>query len=305
MNSREEKNKDKQEKIENEELKELRIKRVKLVVKIFLIVFFLLSISYFYTKYISTMGLIIKEDAVVNSKLPENFSGTKLIQFSDLHYGSTIFLDEVKSLVKNINKRKPDLIVFTGDLIDSKYKLSNKEQESLTKELSKLNATLGKYAIDGEEDDERFTTIFNQCGFTVLDNSSDLIYKDNTSSILMVGLDSKSKNQNIDKAFSYFNEPTHNSNIYTITLLHEPDSIDDVLAKYPTDLALAGHSHNGQIRIPKLPPLIRKDGAKKYPDEFYKIKNTSLYVSSGLGTSGPHLRIGAHPSINFLRLRTK
>lgn len=305
MRTREEKNKNKREQIDNIEKKEIRAKVFKRVIKIFLLVSLIFTISYFYTKYISTNGIIVKENALYNEKLPENFSGIKVIQFSDLHYGSTVTIDEVKSIVKIINLRKPDIIVFTGDLIDKNYKLKINEQEEIIKQLQKLNASVGKYAVSGEEDEENFSTILNQSDFNILDNSYDLIYKKTTTPILITGISSLSKQRNINQAFSYFNDSNNNKNIYTITLLHEPDSIDEILNTYPTDLALAGHSHNGQIKIPYVASLIRKDGAIKYPNSHYKINNTNLYVSSGIGTSDIHFRLGSRPSINFLRLRTK
>ena len=75
-----------------------------------------------------------------------------------------------------VNERKPDIVVFTGDLIDKKYELSSEEQEKLIKELKGITATLGKYAILGDEDNEKISTIFNQSDFTILRNEYDLIY---------------------------------------------------------------------------------------------------------------------------------
>ena len=105
MKSREEKNKEKQQHFDNIEKREIRKKRFIKFLKIFSLLFVIMMLSTLYTKYISTLGIIVKEDEIKNKKLPESFSGTKLIQFSDLHYGSTIFIDEVKSLVKTINER--------------------------------------------------------------------------------------------------------------------------------------------------------------------------------------------------------
>ncbi len=299
MNSREEKNKDKQEHFDDIERREKRKKRFLLFLKIFLCLFTIIMLNVLYTKYISTLGLIVKEKEIKSEKIPDSFNGLKLIHVSDLHYGSTIFIDEVKNLVKTINERKPDLIVFTGDLIDEKYKLKTSEQEKLTTELNKLDASIGKYAVSGEEDEDEFLAILNQCNFTILDNSSDLIYEEDKSTILMVGISSMESNQNIDNAFNN----TDTTNNYTITLVHEPDTADDILEKYNTDLILSGHSHNGQIKIPYLPTIIRKNGASKYPDSYYKVKDTKLFVSSGIGCSDFNFRIGARPSINFFRLR--
>ncbi len=300
MSSREEKNKDKQEHLESIERNETIKKGFILFLKITIIVLLIILLNVLYTKYISTLGIIVKEEAIYSSDISEDFSGLKVVQFSDLHYGSTIFLDEVKNLVKIINLRKPDIIVFTGDLIDENYKLSLKKQEQLTSVLGKLNASMGKYAVSGEEDDDDFLSILNQCNFNVLDNSSDVIYSSDNSTMTIVGLSSKEINQNVEAAFTNTNPKD-----FTITLVHEPDSADDILESHRSDLILAGHSHNGQVRIPKIEPFIRKEGAKKYPDEFYKLDNSKLYVSSGIGCSDFNFRLGARPSINFFRLRRK
>ena len=98
------------------------------------------------------------------------------------------------------------------------------------------------------------------------------------------------------KAYSYFEEPEHNSNVYTITLIHEPDSVDEIISSYQTDLFLAGHSHNGNIRLPfiKYSPF-KYQGAKKYNQDYYKINNSKLYISSGLGTT-EGIRLFCRPS---------
>ena len=300
MSSREEKNKDKQEHLEIIERNETIKRRFILFLKIMVVILLVILFNVLYTKYISTLGIIVKEEAIYSSDIPEDFSGLKVVQFSDLHYGSTIFLDEVKSLVKIINSRKPDIIVFTGDLIDENYKLSLKKQEQLTSVLGELDASIGKYAVSGEEDDDDFLSILNQCKFNVLDNSSDVIYSSNNSTMTIVGLSSMDSNQNIEAAFT-----NTNASDYTITLVHEPDSADDILSSHRSDLILAGHSHNGQVRIPKVEPFMRKEGAMKYPDEYYKLDNAKLYVSSGIGCSDFNFRLGARPSINFFRLRRK
>ena len=85
--------------------------------------------------------------------------------------------------------------------------------------------------------------------------------------------------------------------------MHEPDTVDDII--YQTDLFLAGHSHNGNIRIPfiKYSPF-KVEGANKYDQDFYEKNNFKLYISSGLGTK-EGIRLFCRPSINFFRLTNK
>lgn len=301
MTTREEKNKKIQDEIIEEELNKKRKKIIKRILKIILTILILFISFILYTKYIAAEGLLFKEKRITNNKIPNSFHGKKIIHFSDLDYGTTIFLDEVKSLVKKINLRKPDLILFSGDLIDKNYKLNNEESEKIIKELAKLNASIGKYAVSGDEDNEEFSTILKQCGFIILNNEYDLIYRNDNTPILITGL-SSTNSRDINKAFSYYNIDTNNKNIYNILLLHETDDIDEIKSNYNIDLALAGGSMNGQIYIPGIGGLIKKDGFKKYYDEYYKLDNTDLYITSGIGTDGYQFRFLRRPSVNFFRL---
>lgn len=302
MLTRSERNEEKQKEIIKEENREIRKKIVISCFK-FIIIIILLSMAFYsYTTYISSKIITVKEERIINEKIPTNFNGLKIIQISDIHYGSTIFINDIKKLVKLVNQRSPDLVVFTGDLINKDYKLNSKEQEKLIVELKKIKTTIGKYAIMGEEDSTEFNTIMKQSNFTILNNSYDLIYKNNNTPILLVGLNNSKKDININSAYEYFNQPTHNSNIYTITLLHKPDTVDEILEKYPSDLFLAGHSHNGQVNIPYIGGMLKKEGSKKYINEFYQINDSKLYISSGIGTNGNGFRLFCRPSINFFRL---
>lgn len=302
--TREQLNEEKQQEIFKEQNKENIKKIVKKVMKILLIILVIGTIFFSYTTYVSSVKIKVREYRITEKKIPASFNGLKIIQLTDLHYGTTMFNENVKDIVKMTNDRKPDLIVFTGDLFNKNYKLTNKEQEEIIKELKKLSASLGKYAIIGDEDNEKTNNILNQANFTILKNESELIYQKNNEPILLVGLSSNSKNQNIEKAYSYFKQNVFNSNIYTITLLHEPDTVDDIIGSYNSDLFLAGHSNNGNIRLPFVKySLFKVDGAKKYDQDYYNLGNSKLYISSGLGTTNKsNIRLFCRPSINFFRL---
>lgn len=305
--SREENNKAKQKEIFKEQNKESIKKIIKFLTKTIFFLIITLTLFFYYTTYVSTSKIKVREYRVINKKIPDNFNGLKIIQFSDLHYGSTMFLENLENIIYLINERNPDLIVFTGDLINKDYKLSSKELENIIKELKKLNASLGKYAILGEEDNEYFTTIMNQSNFTILKNEYELLYNEDNNPLLLVGLSTPIKSlEEINKAYSYYNEETHNSNIFSISLLHHPDYVDDIISSYSSDLFLAGHSHNGNIRIPYLNYALKKEGAKIYDQDYYKINNSKLFISSGLGTNNSNnIRLFCRPSINLFRLSNK
>jgi len=301
--TREELNEEIQKEIQKEQNTETAKKIIKIVFKWSLILIVFFTAFFAYTTYISTVKVGVREYRIKNKKIPDSFNGLKIIQLSDLHFGSTMFNEDVKKIKKLSNERKPDIVVYTGDLINKDYDLNSKEQEKLIKELKGINASLGKYAILGDEDNEKIATIFNQSDFTILRNEYELIYKDDNNPILLIGL--TTKDIDVEKGYSYFKEETHNSNIYTITLIHKPDTVDDIIDIHPTDLFLAGHSHNGNIRVPFMKySLFKVEGAKKYDQDYYKVNDSKLYVSSGLGTKNG-IRLFCRPSINFFRLSNK
>lgn len=293
MNSRIELNKDKQKDIDKEKQKEQVKKIVKRIVLVITIIFLVFFFSILYITKIGTTSLIVKEEAIVNSKIPSSINGLKVIQFGDLHYDNYELL---KDTVKSINIRKPDLILFTGDLL--KDDLNPNDRKKLVKELKKLDATLGKYAVLGESDNEEALSILIDCNFKILDNTNELIYNESNEPIMLVGLNTNNKTIDYNSAFT-----NYNPNIYTIAMFHKPDYIDEFIENYKIDLALAGHSHLGEIRIPYLLNLASKDKASKYINEYYEIDNTKFYITKGIGTDTYDIRINARPTINFFRLR--
>ena len=304
--TREEINEKKQNEIFKEQNIEKIKKLVKTIVKTTLLIITLSFLFFAYTTYISTTKVHVREYRINNKKIPESFNGIKIIHFSDLHYGTTIDYNNLKKIIKKINDRKPDIVVFTGDLIDDDYNISSKEQEKLTNLLNQINATLGKYAVLGDEDKDKYNIILNQSNFNILNNDYDLIYNNANKPILLIGLESLTTgNQDIEKAYSYFKQESHNSSIYTIGIVHEPDSASYMINK--TDLILSGHTHNGNIRIPILNyPLIKVSGGKKYNKDYYKIGKTELYISSGLGTdNSTGIRLFCRPTISLYRLSNK
>jgi len=303
--TREEKNKKQRIYLNKLQLHEKLKKRLTIIFKIIFFLSLFIFSFFLYTRYIATSGLVVKEEKIESTNLPNSFNGFKIVQFSDLHYGSTIFIEQLENIVSQINLRKPDIVVFTGDFIDKNYILKDNEKIEIINLLKKINTTCGKYAVKGNHDYDttHFDDILSVCGFTVLNNNYDLIYYKGMDPILLVGVGSDIKNDfNKDLAFNYFKLEGNNPNIYTVAILHEPDLINNILTTYNVDLALSGHSHNGQVRIPFYGSIVTINGAKKYHEEFYQINNTKLYISGGLGTSSYPIRLFNRPSFNFFRL---
>jgi uncharacterized protein len=270
--------------------------------KFAIFVLFIISAIILYGRFEGIKGLEVREYSVINSKIPTSFNGLKIVQFSDFHYNKLADKDILVNVIKKINELKPDIVVFTGDLIDYNYKLKDDEKNDIIKILSKLNPLIATYAVKGNEDqNDSYISILSGAKIKLLNNTNELVYYKGNNPIMFVGLDSYLEgNIDITNAFNY----DQNSNYYTILLAHEPDVFTKIKDK-KIDLMLAGHSHNGQVRLPFIGAIYKPVGAKTYYDPLYKINDTYLYISGGIGTSIYPIRICDKPSINFYRLYTK
>lgn len=251
--------------------------------KVLLIIFLIISSLILYARFISTNGFKVNEYAIINEEIPNNFNSIKIIHFSDIHFGRTTNIETIKNIVKEMNILKPDIVIYTGDLYEKNIKIREKDKESIIKELNKIEVTIGKYAITGDSDDNDYINIMNESNFEVIDNNSKLIYYNGTTPIKLTN-----NYENIEDFF-------------TIGIIHKPDEIDNMNLDN-IDVVLAGHSLNGQIRIPFYGALIKRTGAKKYTDSYYDINDTKFYISNGLGTQNFSFRFFNKPSINLYRL---
>jgi len=273
----------------------------------FVILFILFIVGVFlYAKYIGTMGFITKEYTIYDDNLPTSFDGLKVVHFSDLHYNRAINEDKVTDIINEINLLNPDVVVFTGDLIDKDVIINDDDYEFLTKLFSNINVKYGKYAILGNHDyynKEKIIKLFNDSNFKYLENEYDVVISKNNENIYIAGIGNLTHNLDvIDKALKDIKDDDLS---YKVVLVHEPDISDDIINNYEVDLILGGHSHNGQVRLPVIGALYTPLGAKKYYDEYYKVNNTDIYISSGIGVSNVNVRLFNKPSINFYRINKR
>lgn len=268
--------------------------------KFILVLIIICASAYYYARYIGTTGLVIREYSVINEKIPESFHGFKIVQFSDTHYGMTTFNEELKNMVSMINSLKPDIVVFTGDLVDYNYNLKDEEKNDIINILSEIDVSLGVYAVMGNHDQNAsYEGILSGANINLLKNKYEYIYNGTSEKIMLIGLDDYLEGTlDLDSALSYEDDIS-----YKVLLSHEPD-VYDKLTKLP-DLMLAGHSHNGQVRIPLAGAIYKTVGAKKYYDPEYSLDDTKMYISGGVGTSKYKVRLFDRPSISLYRLYSK
>jgi len=261
------------------------------------------SLGYLYARYIEPKQLDITSHKIVHPTIPKDFDNLRIVQFSDTHVGHYYTLEQLTLLVDRINSYKPDLLFFTGDLMDepNKYAAAN----HLIPILKRLEAPLGKFAIYGNHDhggygSEIYKKLMEQTGFNLLMNSSKEIHL-RDSKITIVGLDDVMLGRpSFEQAFQNVD-----SSSYTILLAHEPD-IADRAAKVGAHMQLSGHSHGGQIQLPFVGPLITPPLGSIYYEGAHEIGTTKmfLYVNRGLGTTRLPLRFLAKPEISIFTLQS-
>ncbi|TGB05097.1 metallophosphoesterase [Halobacillus salinus] len=257
------------------------------------------GLSYYYARYIEPEMLTIKRYPLLHTKIPDSFQGFTILQFSDTHLGFHYDIQSFERLVNTIQKQSPDVIVFTGDLVDAPH--TYYFHPELVRLLDKLEAPFGKYWIYGNHDHggygtEKIKEVMGNGGFQLLQNEHHRIQKEGTE-IVLAGLDDMMLGSpDIESALYNTSEE-----LYTILLVHEPDSADRYHA-YPVDVQLSGHSHGGQIQLPGFGYLVTPPMAEKYVEGHYALDSLDLFVSRGIGTTRLPYRFLCRPEMSIFHL---
>ena len=248
--------------------------------------------------FINPNGFKIIEKMIYVDNLPESFEDFKILQISDLLISNKKDINRLKNIKAKSNERKSDIIVFTGDLINSKNDLTDNDINDIIDILKSLECNLYKYSVIGDNDQKNidlFNKIMNNSDFKILDNESTYLFYKDINPIKITGINT------IDVKTVETNEEL--TPIFNLVLMHYPDYADNL--SFDNAVALSGHSLKGKIRIPFYGGIIKKDGAKKYIDDYYEIGTNKLYVSGGIGTENVKFRFNNKPEINFYRLEKK
>ncbi|GED66553.1 metallophosphoesterase [Brevibacillus reuszeri] len=244
--------------------------------------------------------LQVERLSVTLPSLPKSFQGTKLVHFSDVHLGHYLEPQDLQKITDRIIAEQPDLICFTGDLVDE----STRALSAAVPILSQLQAPLGKYAVLGNHDyrlSEQMVirNALTASGFEVLDNRNVPLTK-NDDQVYVAGVDDVLHGvPNIQQALTAIPEGKT-----VILLAHEPDFADEAV-NYPVHLQLSGHSHGGQVRLPIIGHLMTPKLAHKYVQGMYQVGNHSMqvYTNRGIGTTILPVRLFCRPELTVLTLR--
>ncbi|MEH7246324.1 metallophosphoesterase [Neobacillus niacini] len=259
--------------------------------------------GYFYANRIEPSLLEINNIDIKHSLIPSSFTGVKIVQFSDTHLGFHYTLNQLEKLVNKINHLQPDLIFFTGDLLDEPNKYN--EIKKIAPILQNLKATMGKYCIYGNHDhggygSEIYKNVMELSNFTVLLNESILIKQKDGSTISLMGIDDRMLGKpDLEHVMKQVPEDS-----FKLLLSHAPDIADEAQT-YQIHWQLSGHSHGGQVKIPFVGALVIPPFAQNYPEGYYSIGESNpleLYVNRGIGTTRLPFRFMAKPELTVFTL---
>lgn len=265
-----------------------------------------------YGSFIGKTNFDVREVTFHSSRLPKAFDGYRIVQLSDLHIGSWEGNGgELQRAVDLVNAQHPDLIVFTGDLVNHQAS----ELDEFQQILSGLRAKDGVYSILGNHD---YGPYFNwkskreqaknlaelqkreaDMGWKLLNNAHTLLYHQGDS-IALVGVENEgeppfSQHGDLKKALQ------GTEGMFQLLLSHNPTHWRrEVLPESDVDLMLAGHTHGMQMALGRhsLSSLVYPEWSGLYTEG-----ERSLYVNLGLGFVGMPFRFGAWPEITVITLK--
>lgn len=239
--------------------------------------------------------------------LPDNFKGYKIAHVSDLHNAEMGASNE--KLLKMLADAEPDIIAITGDIIDSR-RTDIDIALNFAREAMKIAPC---YYVTGNHearisDYDKLIRGLCELGVTVLDNAFIEIWRGDEKIILMGVADPSFKADYLfgdesEIVQSALQNLTKNRDSFTVLLSHRPE-LFDVYSENNIDLALTGHAHGGQFRLPFVGGVIAPDQGffPKYDSGIYKNKDTIMLVSRGIGNSIIPFRINNRPEVILIEL---
>ncbi|MEF9921338.1 MAG: metallophosphoesterase [Anaerovoracaceae bacterium] len=246
--------------------------------------------------WVNTFTLKTTEVNIQSQKIHDAIT---FVQITDLH--GSLFGKENEDLIKEIDKAEPDFIVATGDM----YTAGDEEGKTVAINLlTALSKKYDVYSVNGEHDnDSEYLEQLESVGVDVLDyEKQDITIGDTT--VCLYGI----SNVYYTATFDLDNAIDLDKSKYNILLAHIENF--KVFAHDGIDLSLSGDSHGGQVRLPFIGGLINRniwvpellDGEAKYVKGLYKMGNSSLFVSSGLGNYPVPIRFMNRPEIAVIHL---
>ncbi len=251
---------------------------------------------------VSTGNFVIKRVTVPIPRLPESFKGFTIGMMSDIH--SSIFMnkDDMAEYIKAMNGLKTDLIVVTGDMVNSK----TEEVYQFAEAFSELKARYGVFGCLGNHDffTKNVDTVAKEidaCGVKMLRNDAVKIEKEG-SFFNLVGVDDIGRNMKPEEYMTKALAFAKNDEA-KILLCHKPYYFQNA-KDLGVDLTLSGHTHGGQIVFGTVDntPISLAALASKYVSGLYTLGESHLYVNDGIGYTGIPFRINCPAELTVITL---
>lgn len=228
--------------------------------------------------------------------VPEAFEGFRIAFISDLHYKSLLKEKGLNDLVQLLIAQKADVLLMGGD-----YQEGCEYVEPLFAALSRVKTPMGTLGVMGNNDYERchdeIVRTMKHYGMRALEHEVDTLRKDGQE-IIIAGVRNP-----FDLAHNGVSPTLALSpRDFVVLLVHTPDYIEDVSVAN-TDLALAGHTHGGQVRLFGFAPILPSHYGNRFITGLtYNTSKIPMIVTNGIGTSQMPIRIGAPAEIIMITL---
>ncbi len=253
-------------------------------------------------------ALEVNEFEIKSDRIPQNFDGFRIAQVSDLH--NTEFGEGNSKLIELLTQTDPDMIVITGDLIDSRHT----DMEIALDFARQIMKIAPVYYVSGNHEArvreyEDLKMGLAEAGVIVLENQKIQITKEGES-ITLMGIDDPSFREDYlfgdseSVARQAINDLQNDSDGYTVLLSHRPE-LFDLYVDTGMDLVFSGHAHGGQFRLPFVGGLVAPNQGlfPKYDAGQFTEEMTTMIVSRGVGNSIIPIRFNNRPEIVLVTLR--
>jgi predicted MPP superfamily phosphohydrolase len=233
-------------------------------------------------------------------RLKPEFDGYRIAQISDFHIGTWIKREHLEEVIELVNHQKPDLVAITGDFVTHH---PERYANDLVQVLRRLSSRDGSFGILGNHDHwtnpKAVRQIMKASRVIDLSNTVHTIQR-GASKLYIAGVDDHY--DGLDRLDLVL--PQLPGEDAAILLAHEPDFADQAAASGRFDLQLSGHSHGGQIVLPRIGISYLPRFARKYPSGLYHVNGMLQYTNRGLGTAEFQIRLNCKPEITVFTLRS-
>lgn len=258
---------------------------------------FTTGLPFLYSFFLERTWFDVQRRSIPLFHFKSPFRGLRIVQFSDLHYGFYFNREQLKSVVNIIRDLEPDIVCFTGDLVEDE----TDGLQACVPILASLKAPLGKYAVLGNHDYwsnvDDVKQAMTDSGFQLLVNEHAVV-KQGSEYIVLAGIDDALHGTpDLNQALKGTSSDTP-----TILLAHEPDVAEQTKQRSQVSLQLSGHSHGGQIRIPFIGEVVTPPMGSRYVQGLYTLEDAPLmvYTNRGIGTTIYPFRMNCRPEITVL-----